>query len=129
MNTSFRFSLQDIMDVAAKKIGIPDWQGYQWEAVSDRQGDYDSIVTGCVPDGVYSKGPRKGSPRFSFPKHGTKRTAIVTTAELVPIAAEYESQGRCWDCKGSGKTIASVHITEGTTYRDCSRCKGTGKPA
>lgn len=34
----------------------------------------------------------------------------------------------CAECDGSGQTMASAGIS-GTTYRACSKCKGTGKPA
>lgn len=120
----YKHSIGDAMDLAAKKAGIPGWQGYRWSAVEG--GD---IVRGCVPSGVYSRGPRKGLPKFGPSVPGTERQVVVVRAELDAVAAAYERDDcRCWHCKGDGRVIARVRIEEGTTYRECKRCGGTGKP-
>lgn len=118
----YRFSMQDAIDVAAKKVGIDGWEGYAWEAA-----DGGSIVRGCVPDGVYSKGPRKGQPKFSNPVCGTEKTVVVALEELASAAAHHErSTGECWDCKGTGQTWAGWSAADGNRYKTCSRCGGSG---
>lgn len=120
----YSHSIRDVMDAASQRTGIDGWQGYRWQSVEGG-----SIVHGCVPSGVYSRGPRKGEPKFRPAMPGTERTVIVTDADLDKIAAAYENDnGKCWHCKGTGKTIARLHVTEGATYRDCSRCRGAGLP-
>ena len=114
------FSIDDIMKAAEAKVGIDGWEAYKWEACDD-----DSIVTGDIPDGVYRSGPRKGQPRFN---KATARRVIITRAELQVIATAYEAEtGKCWDCKGTGQTWAGWSKTEGTKYRECQRCAGTGE--
>jgi hypothetical protein len=113
------FSINDCMEAAEAKVGIEGWKAYQWEDCDD-----DSIVTGSVPDGVYSKGPRKGKPRFV----GKGKRVIITRVELEARAIAYEAEtGKCWDCKGTGQTWAGWSRTEGTKYRECQRCAGTGE--
>lgn len=118
-------SIRDVLDLAEQKSGIEGWKGYRWWTLADGGG---SIVCGCVPSGVYSRGPRKGQPKYRPATPGTERTVIVSDDELHAAAAEFEQAGKCWHCKGAGKTIAQIHVTEGTTYRNCARCNGTGLP-
>lgn len=121
----FRHSMNDVMQLAAAKVGIDGWEAYQWEA-ADAGG---SVLRGCVPSGIYTRGPRKGQPKFRPPTPGTERMVVVIRDELNTAAARYENATvKCWDCKGEGKEIASISIRTGTTYRTCQRCKGTGSP-
>lgn len=121
----YLYSIQDIMGVAESKVGIEGWQGVSWERVGE-----DSVVAGCVPDGVYSRGPRKGKPRYSKPVAGTSRKVVVVESEIMEHASRYESEeNNCWDCKGSGEVFHSWDHKEGTTYRKCKRCDGSGKPS
>ena len=116
--TAHKFSIKDAMDFAESKVGIPGWQAEAWEDIGG-----DSIVEGSVPDGFYRSGPRKGKPRFTRPR--TK--VVVTKAELQAAATAYEAETRkCWDCKGSGQVWAGWSKAEGTKYRTCSRCDGSG---
>jgi hypothetical protein len=121
---NYRFSMRDAMDLAAKKTGVAGWCAYQWEAVGD-----DNIVRGCVPLGTYTRGPRKGHPKFKPAMPGSERTIVVAKIELERHAAEYEeTEGKCWDCKGEGKELAGWSVEEGNKYRTCTRCKGNGLP-
>jgi len=116
------FTLREVMDRAAEKAGIEGWQGYRWQA---SEGD-DSIITGCVPSGVISRGPRKGRPKFRPPQPGTERIVVVSKAEMLALAAEFERSGTCWDCKGSGEVVASSGINF-RNFRPCKRCAATGR--
>jgi hypothetical protein len=115
----YNYSIDDIMKAAEAKVGVDGWEAYKWENC-----DGDSIVTGDIPDGVYRSGPRKGRPRFK----GSGRRVVITRSELQVIATAYEAEtGKCWDCKGTGQTWAGWSKAEGTRYRECQRCKGTGE--
>jgi hypothetical protein len=115
---NYKFSIKDAMEAAEVKAGIEGWKAYKWENC-----DGDSIVTGSVPDGVYSKGPRKGDPRFT----GTGKRVIISKVELETMAVAYEAEtGKCWNCRGTGKTWAGWCRHKGTSYRECERCNGTG---
>lgn len=121
---NYRHSIRDVMDLAAKKTGIEGWQAYRWSAVEG--GD---IVRGCVPCGVYSRGPRKGLPKWRPATPGTEREVVVVRSELDAAAETYEREEcKCWHCKGEGKTVSRVSVIDGTSYRECCRCSGTGKP-
>lgn len=120
---NYRMTMDDAFDVAAKKAAIDGWQGYIWESLPGG----DSLVTGCKPDGIISRGPRKGEPRFNRPVAGTRMKIAVSLVELKTAAAEYESEtGQCWDCKGSGQVAKSWSAATGTEYTACKRCDGSG---
>jgi hypothetical protein len=113
------FSFNDIMRLAETKSGIPGWRAFRWQAAGP-----DSIVTGSVPVGVYSRGPRKGQPKFT----GPGIMVVVTRAEKEAAASAYETEtGRCWNCKGSGQVVRKISVTEGNTYRPCTLCGGSGR--
>ncbi len=116
---NYSFSIKDAMEAAEVKVGIEGWKAYEWQNC-----DGDSIVTGSVPDGVYSKGPRKGEPRFK----GPGERVIVSKVELETMAVAYEAEtGKCWDCRGTGKMWAGWNKAEGNSYQECQRCNGTGE--
>jgi len=116
-------SIRDAMDLAAKKCGIPGWEGYRWQAMEGG-----SLVHGCVPSGLYTRGQRKGTPKFRPPMPGTDRVVVISDADISAEADAYETAGKCWNCKGEGKTIARISVADGTSYRECRACDGTGKP-
>jgi hypothetical protein len=105
---------------AIVKTKMPDgWLPYKWECVA---GGY--LVTGSIPNGVYQSGPRKGAPRHS----GNGEVVVVSDGDLKAAATAYEaSTGKCWRCKGSGQIDCGWSKAEGTTYRRCEQCGGTGK--
>ena len=52
----------------------------------------------------------------------------MSDAEYETIEAVWVSKtGKCPECAGEGKTVAQVSAANGTTYRQCFKCKGTGK--
>lgn len=117
----YRHTIKDIMEVAGHKA-MPGWIGDQWEAVDEA-----SIVTGGVPDGVYSRGPRKGQPRLGKWLPGTKKKMIVTDAEMDLSAKFYESEsGKCYNCKGTGQEYYGWSRESGEMLRTCQRCGGSG---
>lgn len=118
-----RTSFQDVADVAADAAGIEGWSVYLVEHVT---GGW--LAKGCVPNGVYQRGPKKGRPRYGDPVEGTRRTVVVSDEQMRAAAAAYESSGQCWDCKGSGEVFAGWSAAAGVSKRPCTRCNGTGSP-
>lgn len=117
------YSVNDVMQVAVKKVGIAGWQAYEWQ-----RAEGGSVVRGCVPFGEYTRGPRKGEPRFDHPECRDHRSIIVTDADMHAAATDYEAAtGNCWECKGSGKEHTGWSIDKGLTHKTCSRCGGTRK--
>jgi hypothetical protein len=115
---NYNFSLNDIFRCAEQKCQIPGWKAFAWEKAGT-----DSVVTGSVPTGTYKSGPRKGDLKFT----GPKSKIVVTKVEIEATAAAYESStGKCWNCQGTGQTWAGWSKDNGTRYKTCSRCKGTG---
>jgi hypothetical protein len=115
---TYRFSINDVMDIAAKKSGVKGWIAYSWERCGP-----DSIVTGGVPVGAYKSGPRKGEPRFRGP--GNK--IVVSRAEMEATAAAYESEtGNCWNCYGTGQLPVGWNKADGMSHGTCTRCGGSG---
>ena len=106
--------------VALRKVGAPTgFQWYRWECIGE-----DMLLTGCVCTRVYVRGPRTGRP---IEYDGKAVSAVVTGAELKAERARYTHEtGRCSDCLGTARTLASAGTT-GTTYRPCVTCKGTGQ--
>jgi hypothetical protein len=117
----YRFSINDIMKAAENKHGIKGWQAHSWERCGK-----DSIVTGDIPIGVFKSGSRKGESKFK----GKGQKVIITKDELIKVAIEYETTtGKCWDCHGTGQELVGWDKSEGSIYRSCQRCQGTGEAA
>lgn len=87
-----------------------------------------SLVTGCVPDGVISRGPRKGEPRLNKPVPGATQKIFVSTEELLGFASRYEADtGNCFHCKGEGSEVVAWSEAEGIQKAACDRCSSTGR--
>jgi len=122
VNTNYSRSIGDVNGVAIKKVGIPGWIPYRWQAADGG----DCIVHGCIPGGVFTRGPRKG--QYNFAHKTQERIIVVTHDEVQAAAVAYETEtGNCWDCKGTGQEFAGWSVKEGTKTRPCRRCNGTGK--
>lgn len=116
------FSIQDVMKLAATKVDIDGWQAHTWSAA-----DGGSIVKGCVPSGVYTRGPRKGQPKFRPAKPNSERVVVIGNSEMEAHALSQEAAtGKCWECGGTGQEWAGWDATTGTLYRPCRRCNATG---
>ena len=112
----------DIHTIAARRVhGLPDeWQPRIYESIERGLG---VMLTGSVPLGFYTRGPRKGAPKF--PPRRDMQRVIVTSAEIEQTRWDWEREtGWCHRC-GGGQTVKSIGIS-GTTYRNCPECDGTG---
>lgn len=118
----YTYSIRDAMRLAEKRSGIAGWVAYRWAVV-----DGYHMIDGCVPDGVYKSGPRKGEPRFT--RNAThRRTVVLSEADLAVEAEHYERvEGNCWTCKGIGSVVKSINVHSGTRYRLCNECNGGGR--
>jgi hypothetical protein len=109
----------------AEHLGIPGWRGYRFTWLDD----HDLLqVEGCLPAGVYARGPRKGQPRYRHPDSvGTRLTITWTRAEIEARATAWEATtGQCRECVGKGKVITQYFPTEIVRCL-CPRCGGTGQ--
>lgn len=80
-------------------------------------------VTGAVPSGVVKSGARKGRPKF--PKE--LETIWMKHSDIAGVKADWEREtGRCCECWGTGGTVVSASVSEGTRYRRCRKCGGSG---
>lgn len=114
-----------VSELIATHLGIPGWKGYRFTWLDDNDLLH---VEGCVPAGVYTRGPRKGQPRYRHPDAvGTRLTITWTRAELEAKATSWEHvTGQCRACVGVGQ-VYFRRVGEQTEYRPCARCGGTGK--
>lgn len=102
----------------------PEWH---WCAIdaSGSPGGYIKI-TGCVPIGRVTRGPRQG--RLKWPPKKDMQSFWVHRSDLEESSLMYERDtGNCRVCSGSGQEWCGWHHIEGNKYRPCSRCKATGK--
>ena len=114
----------DIHALTARRVhGLPaDWQPRIYEALDRGLG---FALRGAVPIGTYSRGPRKGRPKW--PPLGQLQRVVITADEVRQERIRWENEtGLCSYCGGSGQQVKSTGIS-GTTYRQCISCDGTGK--
>lgn len=108
--------------VAARKANRPGWRWCQTERIT---GGF--LVTGDVPKGVYKTGKKAGRVRWG--KAEDMQKIVVTDAEIAADETRYESEtGACFRCCGNGDVPAGWSKENGSTFRPCPRCQGTGKP-
>ncbi len=110
-------------NVARRKLHpLPDgWEICKWE----RMGPDATLFSGCVP-GVFASGPRKGQKKWG----PITRECIVTDAEADAEASRFEAEtGLCHSCGGDGQEWAGWSAVEGSKFRTCRRCTGSGHVA
>jgi hypothetical protein len=117
----------DVYNLAAQRLkGMPeDWQWFSIESKESPFGRF-TQVTGAVPVGFYSRGPRKG--RTKWPANKDCQVFQFTPAQLDDVMLAWEAEtGNCFTCGGDGQEQFGWSKAEGRRYRQCSRCGGTGK--
>lgn len=106
--------------VAKRKVGGGDG----WEWCSSEAVGRDFLIKGGVPT-IVTRGKAKGRKRW---KGVPLDRALVSRDEFDAEAARYEAEtGNCRECRGAGKTAYRWSKDEGTSYRECRSCGGTGK--
>lgn len=114
----------DIHAITARRVhDLPDdWQPRIYGCLDRGLGFY---LRGAVPVGIFRSGRRKGQPKF--PPMSQLQQVVITADEVRQTRIEWENEtGLCCYCGGSGKTVKSCGIN-GTTYRQCLHCDGSGK--
>jgi hypothetical protein len=106
-----------------RKLGnLPGFKFYRWESLDEGR---IFKMTGCVVTRTYTKGKRAGQPAYD----GPPLTVYITAAEMAVENLRHEREaGTYCECMGTGDRVKSIDFVAGvTTYRPCSRCKGTGR--
>jgi hypothetical protein len=121
-------SAPDFYNLIAVERGMPE--GWRWcsvEGVGDDREHGGAMVTGAVPIGARKAGKNKGWPKWPPARKCNK--VFITFAALDARMLQWErDEGKCSTCGGGGRQVAGISVVDGTTYRVCSRCKGSGKP-
>lgn len=111
-----------MVTVAIRKSGIEGWEPFYYKRI----GTDGILIKGGIPR-LLIKGPRKGNKTWDR-KDST--SVVVTDSEIKAEEKRYsEETGNCAECCGEGKTVSSWSITDGTKYKPCKPCAGTGKNA
>jgi hypothetical protein len=122
----------DLMDLMIHEIGgkPEEWTPYLWEMLPHGKPKFMQITGGIFRHKIKS-GPRKGEVNYGKPEPGTLDSVVITLRERDEWYAAWERRtGMCNECAGDGKVTASFGVKNGErycTYRECSRCSGTGK--
>ena len=111
---------------AEKRYNVPS--GWKWCFLNVHNIPKEYVeVKGAVPIGVYKSGPAKGRPKF--PRTADLLTIWMKQTDIDAVAIEWESENdACHKCEGKGESQFSWSRTDGSQYRKCTHCNGTGKP-
>lgn len=108
---------------ANSKIGeLPE--GFEWRRVEHMP--YGATILQGGVCRVVKRGKHKGHTTCDRYTH----TTTVSDSELAAEIRRWEAEtGKCGDCYGDGRTLKSLSVAEGKTYRQCATCGGTGEAA
>jgi hypothetical protein len=109
--------------IIKKRENLPDnWRVYNYRWLDSRVME----VTGAVAP-LYVRGPKKGRINWSKKDKDTVRTFILLATELEEgIARREKETGKCHACEGTGMRVFGWSKAEGTKYKTCDLCKGSG---
>lgn len=111
---------------AKEKRGLPaNWRIYKWECFPKGAGETIYVaVTGAVCE-HFKKGTAHRNWRLL--DKTTECTVNLPVAEHEVWKLQWEKRtGKCHECVGTGEVFAGWSAAEGTRFRGCSRCKGSG---
>ena len=116
----------DFYNLIAIDRGAPaGWRWFSLKAI-----DSTVIVTGAVCTATYTRGKRKGQTNWAKRDAATERTYAVSPAEIAERQLRWEKEtGTCHTCGGGAREWFKWSAVGGNEYRDCRRCKATGKAA
>lgn len=117
-------SLATIESVVIKRASLPaNFSFYKWEWVGENWSHLK--VTGMVAPKLES-----GERAWKYGDKATKKVFKFSKQQLDEIDREWEAEHqKCHGCAGKGEESASWSKDNGTTMRQCSKCKGTGLPS
>ena len=116
----------DLYDLAAQLLrGMPpEWQWCELASINTPFGRFPQ-VTGAVPTEFYSRGPKKGKPKWLA--RYCYSVLQFSPAEIEQVRLKWEDEtSKCSACGGDGQELFKISITNGNSYRECRRCGGTG---
>lgn len=113
-------NLNHLESAARRQLSAPEnWYAYAYEVI----GENHYLVTGEITTAVYTRGPRKGRPKFVG--RGTK--VVLTREDVEAESRRYAlSTGNCPECFGKKEVFQSWSREEGTKTRPCANCEATG---
>lgn len=129
MTTTTNEQPPNFMEVVARqKIGdkAAAWEIFKWERI----GEGNDFVVGLGQTRLKTSGKNKGKKtwRGTDGRQLPHGKAVVASTEIQAAEAKYEADtGNCSICGNTGQSFASWSAAEGTKYRTCRRCNGTGK--
>lgn len=125
-------NIRVIEDHFRTKHGLTDdFHFYSYEALPHRtsgrsvEPQYLLLRGGRCP--VLKSGANKGRPNFR--KLSDEQSFVLQISDEHDVLVAYERRrGHCSECGGKGKTVCGWSKSDGTSYRQCRRCKGDGQP-
>lgn len=115
---------------AKELLGMPpEWSGYEFEAIGRTANQEAKLlrVKGAVAPPI-TKGARKGQPNWRKLVKATELEAFFTPSEHNEWCQKWEKKtGLCAECSGKGEVFSSWKSGEGTKFKPCKACAGTGK--
>jgi hypothetical protein len=109
-----------------EKFGLPpEWKAVEFECLP-RSGPTAVLR---MRGGVYppkKSGINKGRPNY---RNGIREIEdYISFRDLEEYGERWQREtGNCNECMGSGQVLKSWHHIHGTTFKPCSKCRGTGK--
>ena len=106
---------------------FPDgFEWYKYECLPHAGPTLCVEFTGAVAPLLLS-GKRKGRRNWKKMDRSTKRRRVVSIQDYEAFAKTWATEtGKCPHCLGEAKELESISVDKGTTWRPCSKCKGTG---
>ena len=118
---------------------IPDWysmtairvggmpEGWTWRVLDGyKKPPGYTEVKGAAPIGKYTRGPRKGEPKW--PKAEVYDILWIKDSEFDETKRLWEEEtGKCSTCYGTGQEHVGWSKAEGSKHKPCEKCNATGK--
>lgn len=127
-------SLGALLELHARELArMPEsWTAFRFECFphSADPGEvlYFEVEGAVCPPKERGKGA--GQPNYRKMDKATRKTLTISVAKQEAWETAWEQNtGKCKHCMGKGKVMARWSVTEGTTYKPCSKCEGTGSAA
>lgn len=122
--------LGQLLEIQAReKLGMaPEWEFFRIQCMPP--GGTETIyyaITGAIAPAI-TRGPRKGQRNWARKIKSTVRMVPITPEQHERWLAEWSARtGNCPKCAGDGKLFVRWNVVEGTTFKPCPDCNGTGK--
>lgn len=113
-------------------------QGEKWQTVLVLQNNYHLAIKSCakLPAQCYivqedevpkKSGKYKGMPNWRKLDKATEKTTYFSPDEHDEWLKQWEAKtGKCAECAGKGEVLARRSVADGTTYKPCPKCGGSG---